>query len=227
MLDWIQEYADVIQIAASVITALVWIVYLQILVHTFRRQRRTSLLINRGGAQDMSARCLVSNMGSEPIYLQDVLAEIETGEDQYTASVVDHSELSREEIDRPEETTSQGPVHSGSFVDIGSFRDILSRADRSIGDRSRPDQVRRLTLIAIAASNQAQNIVAACRSFDVVREEGSESLLPPSVHTRQIRSWRKRRQLTRILDRLERERVMKQSVGSQLTGTYRPALRTG
>ena len=41
MWDWLSENAGIIQVAVAAITALVWLVYLHILVSGLRRQRRT------------------------------------------------------------------------------------------------------------------------------------------------------------------------------------------
>jgi hypothetical protein len=47
----------------------VWLLYLHLFLTSYRRQQETVILIHRGASEDDRARCIVSNMGSEPIYV--------------------------------------------------------------------------------------------------------------------------------------------------------------
>ncbi|MGR3562574.1 MAG: hypothetical protein ACU0FH_03770 [Heliomarina sp.] len=201
MLEFIRQNSELMQIGASLTTTLVWLVYLHVLLRGFREQRRSSVLINRGGGEDIDARCLVSNMGAQPAYLLDVLACIETDEGADVSSVVDRRELRREELERATEMTGQGPLPSGGYVDIGSFKDIAKRADSDIrlDDMSR----RTIKLIAVAATNQASHIVAAVREFDLVPEDNSVSVRPRSLEAKQLRSRRSRKQVRKALEMLQ------------------------
>ncbi|MBL3705319.1 hypothetical protein GI582_21690 [Sulfitobacter sp. BDSS02] len=201
MLEFIRQNSELMQIGASLTTTLVWLVYLHVLLRGFREQRRSSVLINRGGGEDIDARCLVSNMGAQPAYLLDVLACIETDEGADVSSVVDRRELRREELERATEMTGQGPLPSGGYVDIGSFKDIAKRADSDIrlDDMSR----RTVKLIAVAATNQAAHIVAAVREFDLVPEDNSVSVRPRSLEAKQLRSRRSRKQVRKALEMIQ------------------------
>ena len=201
MLEFIRQNSELMQIGASLTTTLVWLVYLHVLLRGFRDQRRSSVLINRGGGEDLDARCLVSNMGAQPAYLLDVLACIETDDSADVSSVVDRRELRREELERATEMTGQGPLPSGGYVDIGSFKDIAKRADSDIRIEDMPQ--RTVKLIAVAATNQASHIVAAVREFDLVPEGNSISVRPKSLEAKQLRSRRSRKQVRTALEMLQ------------------------
>lgn len=201
MLEFIRQNSELMQIGASLTTTLVWLVYLHVLLRGFRDQRRSSVLINRGGGEDLDARCLVSNMGAQPAYLLDVLACIETDDGADVSSVVDRRELRREELERATEMTGQGPLPSGGYVDIGSFKDIAKRADSDIRIEDMPQ--RTVKLIAVAATNQASHIVAAVREFDLVPEGNSISVRPKSLEAKQLRSRRSRKQVRTALEMLQ------------------------
>lgn len=201
MLEFIRQNSELMQIGASLTTTLVWLVYLHVLLRGFRDQRRSSVLINRGGGEDLDARCLVSNMGAQPAYLLDVLACIETDDGADVSSVVDRRELRREELERATEMTGQGPLPSGGYVDIGSFKDIAKRADSDIRIDDMPQ--RTVKLIAVAATNQASHIVAAVREFDLVPEGNSISVRPKSLEAKQLRSRRSRKQVRTALEMLQ------------------------
>ena len=201
MLEFIRQNSELMQIGASLTTTLVWLVYLHVLLRGFRDQRRSSVLINRGGGEDLDARCLVSNMGAQPAYLLDVLACIETDDGADVSSVVDRRELRREELERATEMTGQGPLPSGGYVDIGSFKDIAKRADSDIRIEDMPQ--RTVKLIAVAATNQASHIVAAVRELDLVPEGNSISVRPKSLEAKQLRSRRSRKQVRTALEMLQ------------------------
>lgn len=201
MLDFITQNVEIIQIATSLTMALVWLVYLQIFLSGYIQQRRSSILINRGGGPDMQARCLVSNMGAQPAYLLDVLASLDTGEDVNVASVVDREELRKEEMEQPTNVTGQGPIPSGGYVDIGTFEDVAGRVGYSASKDDLDDRC--LKLVAVCATNQANNVVAAVREFDLRAEKGRVRLMPRKLEARQIRSRRLRKKITSMLERLE------------------------
>lgn len=205
MLDWLTENIEVVQLVASLTTTVVWIVYLNIFLKGFIQQRRSSLLINRGGGEDLDSRCLISNMGDQPIYLLDVLAATDGESAPSLASVVDRKELRNGENERSSAITGQGPVKSGDFVDIGSFRDVTERADfHGLKDASGDGE--RLKLIVVAATNQAQHIVAATREFDIAADGDGVAVRPRTVEAHQIRARRKRKRLTKLLEEIQRKR---------------------
>lgn len=203
MMEFLTENVEIVQIAASLATTIVWLVYLHIFLSGYIQQRRSSILINRGGGPDMKARCLVSNMGAQPAYLLDVLASLDTGDAPAVASVVDRQELRKEELDQPANVTGQGPIPSGGYVDIGSFEDVARRAGHSAEDADLQDRC--LKLVAVCATNQANHVVAAVREFDLVPRDEGVRLAPRKLEARQIRSRRLRRKITSMLETLERK----------------------
>ncbi|WP_121062601.1 hypothetical protein [Chachezhania antarctica] len=204
MLDVIKSNIGLFQLATSVVVILVWLVYLNIFLKDFRQQRRSSLLITRGGADDITARCLVSNMGAQPAYLLDVLACFDTPDGPVFASVVDRSELRQDQVDLPSELTGQGPIASGGFVDIGSFRDVAGRA--LDGSGFRVNDCDDLKLVAVATTNQAQRLVAAVRDFGFDHDGDTVHVAPRAVEARQIRSRRDQRRIRKVLSALQTRR---------------------
>ncbi|MAM60565.1 hypothetical protein [Maritimibacter sp. UBA3975] len=204
MLDALTDHIEIVQLVTSLTTMLVWVVYLNIFLIGFVQQRRSSLLINRGGGEDLDSRCLISNMGAQPVYLLDVLAATEGEKAPTLASVVDRKELRDGEMERPTEITGQGPINSGAFVDIGSFREVAERAEFH-AMKNNADDPKRLKLIVVAATNQAKHIVAASREFDIAGG-GDVAVRPRAVEARQIRARRKRKRLTRLLNEIQQKK---------------------
>lgn len=218
MWDWMTENVTSLQVLVSLLSTVVWIVYLNIFLASFRRQTRSSLLINRAGAHDMQGRCLVSNMGSEPAFLLDVLAEVASDESVRTVSVVDRLELWDTETDPRGGVSAEGPIASGDYVDIGSFDDILKRAAKAFGEARGVPQELRIELVAIAATNQARQLVAAHRGFELCIDEEAMTIRPLQIQARQIRSRRQRHRIGKLLEELQVSKVIDRSV----TGDLRP-----
>jgi len=221
MWDWLKDNGPALQVVVSLLTILVWVAYLNIFLASFKRQTRSSLLITRAGARDLSGRCIVSNMGSEPAYLMDVLAELETGERHQTFSAADRLELwDRDSV--PEQGVSAiGPVASGSYVDLGTFDDILTRGSKRLGEGGHLDETTCLKLIVIAATSQARDIVAAYRTFEFSRDEGSGQVrvLPVEIEAEQVRSRRQKRKLRELLRELQRNEVIERDILPEVTGS--------
>ncbi len=213
MWQWILDNQPALQVVVSLTTTVVWIVYLHIFLSSFRRQTRSGLLINRAGRDGLRARCIVSNLGSEPAYLTDVLAEVEIGERTITASVVDRLEMF-EGGDTSE--TAQGPMASGAYIDIGSFEDIFERIRQRSGAEDVARQAERVKLIAVAATSQARDIVAAYRNFDITGSDEGAVLRPLEVEAPQVRSWLHRRRLKRLLSAIQRGARLERSASAQL-----------
>lgn len=201
MWEWISENSGLVQASMAAVTALVWMVYLHIIVSGLRRQRRTEILIHLGGSRDLSARFLVSNLGFEPIYVLEIMLTVGTADGQRMSSVADRTEIARDQHPTPREATLQGPLKSGDHVEIGSVTDLLDRARSKGFDRIEPQDVRefRVTVAAITAADSS--IVAATRDFTMQRLGDELCLCPKSLSARQIRSRRERRQIEADLRR--------------------------
>jgi hypothetical protein len=197
-MQWISAHSDVLQIILNALTALVWIVYLQIFLVSFWRQRRPNLIINAGAGRGLEARCFVANLGLEPLYLSDVLVEIEVPGDSHRAIITDRSEMDDEQLNNPDEATNQGPISSGAQVDIGSFRDLAHRARELDGYAG--EEIHAVEVITVAMTASKGSHIYTSRKWRVSSEEGSKILQPMSRRSKQITSWRERRKLKKELD---------------------------
>lgn len=193
MWDWVSENSGLVQAAMAAITALVWVVYLHILVLGMRRQRRTEILIHLGGARDLSARILVSNLGLEPLYVLEIMLTVWTADGERMSSVADRTEIAKDQHESPRQATLQGALKSGDHVEIGSVTDLLDRARHKSFDRIEPEDIRQLQITVAAITAADSSIAAATRRFAMRREGDHLSLRPLNLAAQQIRSRRARR----------------------------------
>lgn len=217
---WIQENASGLQVVTSVAMVVIWLVYLHLILLGFLRQRRSSLLINRAGRRDIRARCLISNMGVEPAYILDVLAEIETDDGFVTASVVDWEEVPVDRDSEPGGVSRQGPLNSGEHFVLGTFEELIDRAAHRFGEEALKSEARSIFLIVLASTNQARHVVAAGRKFEVRRDVGKRvaDLDPVQPEAIQVRSGARRRRLGTLLEQFQHRETTQDSMYQAILG---------
>ncbi|MGR3755770.1 MAG: hypothetical protein ACU0AT_00880 [Tranquillimonas sp.] len=187
-MTWLSEHSAALQVVLSGAMTLIWLIYLQLILMGVLRQRHSMILINRSAGAGESARCFISNMGAEPVYLISVIADLECDGKAFAALVTDREEISADDLQTPAEATTQGLVESGGFVDIGSFGDLMWRALSHL-DMPKDQPVERLTLTIAANSGHSALLVAGRRSFRVGWNDGARAFVPETVSTIQIRNW--------------------------------------
>lgn len=199
MWEWIIAHSSVLQALVGLITAGIWITYLQVFVGSMRRHRRSEILITMGGDRGIGGRVLISNLGLEPIYILDVLFKNYRAADDPAISVVDRTETDPADLQNPIHSTLQCPLKSGEYVDLGSFSNVLDRAARRSG-RERDDlELSQIEITVAAVTAAASTIVAARRRFTVAVIEDTVLLRPVSLYATQIRGWLGRRHVQRLL----------------------------
>ena len=201
-MEWLNNHATLMQATVGLVTAAVWIFYLQLFLVNFLRQRRPEILISRGAGLGLGARCFIANLSLEPIYVSQLLISLELEDEKIYAAVTDRESLSEDQIDNPKQATNQGPVRSGDSFDAGSFRELVCRALTANGrDEETPINGFELTVVAMHAASSS--FIGARRRYTCTEQDGGFEVNPTTLATRQIRSpiarWRLWRQLKRDL----------------------------
>lgn len=223
MYKWIVEHHQVLSVLASLGSVVIWLVYAQLLYLGFRRQRSPRLIINRGRNKDINALCLISNMSAESVFIEYIIAELETSEGAITMDVTDFEQEYTEgdEDDRQRklssetqlslnstENTRQGPIEPGGFLHIGTFCQLIQRLARDEGILMAGDvpqgslEFHRLTLRLIGIYGPENMPVGAERSFDLKLSGSYFGLRPASWDTKQLASIWQRRRLRKTVEKL-------------------------
>ncbi|MBZ9557808.1 MULTISPECIES: hypothetical protein [unclassified Modicisalibacter] len=222
MFHWISQHKDVLTVFTNLGTLCIWLVYAQLLYWGFRRQRRPRLIINRGKKKDINALCIISNMSAESIFIEYIIAELETSQGTITMDVTDFEQQysEGEEIDSREEgrrklsdssvkeNTRQGPLGSGDFLHIGTFDDLIRRMARDEGiemQDHRPEgdlAFKSLTIRLIGIYGPEDMPVGAERQFLLQDNDRYCSLTPATWDTRRLASKRERRELRKRVQQL-------------------------
>lgn len=204
MLQWISENSDAISAVSSVAMLFVWVAYLQVFLHSYRRQVRPKIVINRAAGSALGAACFVSNMSAEAIYLESVIVKLKCGELTARHTVTDVDALDGEEQPSdPRRRTLQGPLRPGEYTSIGTFESLIYKVLRRKGEP--PDRLKQfdepisLEVVVIADYSSDDLLIGAVRRFAAEWKNDQWHLVPETAETEQIRSRPKRREIRNLI----------------------------
>jgi hypothetical protein len=185
-----------INVITNILMLGVWALYFQLILHTYRHGLRPKILINRAAGCTLDARCIITNMSSEKIYLESVLLTLSNDEEEQTFVLTEY--VGAEPQSATPQLLFQGPLSSGELVDIGSYRSLM---DRSLGSDAnhplREPNLRSLKIAVVATYTAEDQIIGAERTFDIDPEDHRMSPLRYSAD--QIRSGRRRAEIERYM----------------------------
>lgn len=204
MLQWIMDNHGVVSAGANVLMLLVWFLYLQLFLRSYRHQLRPTVLINRGGGRTVRSRCIVTNMSTETIYIELVILKLKAGDRTVNASLSDIDRLASNAIEErpdPRSNLFQGPLENGDYLDLGTFGELMEIAlseenQQGIG----VGDVTEVTITVLGYYTWS-GIVAAERSFVAEMCNGEQRLKARHGSTRQITSWLERKRYKRFLEK--------------------------
>lgn len=198
-MEWLNDNAQAISAIASICTLFVWVFYAQLLYNGYVRQRRPRVIINRGKGIGVDAICLISNMSSEAIYVQHLVAVLHTQKKSYSLDVVEYQQHGSEKQEASYRT-HQGPLASGNYLNIQSFGDIVNQVKQywEIDDSLLHEKNIQLEIRVIAIYGSEDMPTGASRSFNLDLDASpNRQLIPASVDTDRLNS---RGQRKRVLE---------------------------
>nr|WP_290702601.1 hypothetical protein [Halomonas sp. UBA3074] len=196
-MEWLNENAQAISAIASICTLFVWVFYAQLLYNGYVRQRRPRVIINRGKGIGVDAICLISNMSSEAIYVQHLVAVLHTKKQSYSLDVVEYQQGGSEQQEGSYRT-HQGPLASGDYLNIQSFGDIVNQVKEywEIDDNLLHEQNIQLEIRVIAIYGSEDMPTGASRSFNLDLDASpNRQLIPASVDTDRLNSRGQRKRV--------------------------------
>src|SRR5690606_5371784 len=134
VLDWLLANGELLNLIANWTMVAIWIAYLQIFLHSFRRQTLPKIVINRAAGSSLDASCFVSNMSSDAIYIESVIVKIETDGDTILSKVTDFDSVGDHGAnDDPKLRTYQGTLAPSQYSSLGKFDDLIAMVARRKG----------------------------------------------------------------------------------------------
>lgn len=219
--QWVTENADTFSGITSVGMLVIWAVYLQLLLHNFRMQRRSQIIINRGKGRDINSVCLFSNMSKQSVFIDLVMVRVTTSNMQWICNVTDVVDdsgrpvnINRQDEGRDinlHEFTRQGPMVSGDYMEAGTFGNMIRQAGFAQGiefdehnDIAGDDALVSIEISLIAIFGAEKHQIGARRTFHIQSaDDGRMLLIPDDARTEQFKTRRHRRTLQRWRRELE------------------------
>ena len=177
----------------------------------YRRQRQPRILINKGvGGEGLDSPCLICNMSEEAVYVYFILVILETSDEPIQVPVTDcEVDAMGEDTNVLSARTRQGPVQSGKYLELLSYRLLLERAASAGGielKNGKPVntdiELRALEFHVVCIYGSDNQPFGAVRRFEFkTSESGDLSLVPDSIDTTHKTSARYRRQIRQWLKR--------------------------
>ena len=197
MLEWLTNYGSAVSAAANIGMLLVWVVYLGTFLRQFRRQTQPKIVINKAVGSDLDAACFISNMSSEPIYVEAIQVAFESRSGNWDTFVTDMAPRRDDDVPSdPRQRTRQGPMRSGDYMPIGSFSELLERVANGNEDLAKIDLADHkdpLLHVRVFADYASEDlVVGADRCFYLERRNEVWTVRTLGEFTRQIRSRRQR-----------------------------------
>lgn len=213
--SWVTANAAVLSALASVGMLLIWGVYLQLLLHNFRAQRRPQIIINRGRGSDINALCLISNMSSEAVFIETLFARLDTSKGCWMSDITDVLDHQGNQSCRGGErdsatlsdVTRQGPMNAGGYMEAGVFHSLVQQIAREQGitldekfcATDSELELRSLEVGVIAIFGNESGPIGAVRKFNIEWDEKNGiRLKPDSRITHQLRGAKGRREVKRL-----------------------------
>ncbi|AUC55207.1 hypothetical protein CDO87_19465 [Sagittula sp. P11] len=197
MWTWILDNAAALSVALNTAMLLVWLAYLQLFLTSIRRSNRAVIHIDMAAGQNEDARCIVTNMGADTVYILGVKVDLDCDGDAREALVTDVLEEDGPLGGDFRERTNQGPLAGGEAMDIGSFHNIVDRAAMRMGEDISLTTCHSVEITVVVAAQQAHRLLGGHKRYDITRENGALRFRSEDILTRQITSGRRRRQLAR------------------------------
>ncbi|SHE52877.1 hypothetical protein SAMN02745148_00539 [Modicisalibacter ilicicola DSM 19980] len=223
MFDWLSRHSDLLTIFTNTASIIVWLGFSQALYMEMRRRRHPRLLINSGKKKDTSALCIISNMSDEPVFIEYIIAELDTSRGVIRMDVTDYDQSytpgdedqgyaagadRREPADLDPNNDHQGPLDVDDFIHIGTFDRVIRRLAREAGiemEGHRPAgdlHFRSLTIRLIGIYGPESLPIGAERRFKLTHKYHYCALRPASADTRRLASRWQRHKVRKWIEQI-------------------------
>ncbi len=208
MWQWLAENHLSLTVFANIGMLTIWLLYLGVFLRQYRRQTRPRILISRAAGNTLDASCFITNMSSDPVYLEAISVTLEGEDSTWTGTATDVRTPDGEQVpEDPRMRTHQGPIQPAGYFPIGTFRTLLERVGEvnpKLGASIMDNCDGSMLCIKVYADYASEDlIIGAERRFRLAGKGHECRVLAEGRTTRQIRSRARRRRAEAELQQLE------------------------
>ncbi|KAF0095735.1 MAG: hypothetical protein E1N59_511 [Puniceicoccaceae bacterium 5H] len=187
--EWMNSNSGALSVLTNGGMLIVWIVYAQLLLRSYRRRRRPRMAISSSSSKQEGGRIIACNLAANSIFVECIMLCLTYEDDQKRRRFLDESVMG--------ETARDGPVgalKSGHSFDLGTIKDLIEssfgRAKDQNGHFLEGTKAIQVVVIGFYAENKMP--FAAGRHFDIECEGEHMKLHTDSVFTDHWTSKRER-----------------------------------
>lgn len=170
---------------STAIMAVIWVIYFQLFLLQYRRNSRPYLVFHHAQNDNPDAICLLVNMGEQPVHVQTVQAVVHLKNGKSLISAVTDYQRINPEQQNIQQSIRQGPVLSGGYIVLGTFRNILLGENDDSFDNRRLEDIEELVLRVAVIHGPSGFPVGARRSFQIEHRPKTR-IQPANIHTEQL-----------------------------------------
>lgn len=212
-MQWISQDSEWLNVLLRAGMLFVWLFYAHLLLSSFRRARTPKIIVDLGLGRGLNKYCLIANMSSDAVFVQVVVAALYNEENHISRDITDLKVRARSDAEGQagvsgiQAQTVQGPLQAGSYIDIGTFGEIIDvvlkeHSSSRSEEESREEQADRysMELTVIATFGPDNQPIGARRRFEFLRSDmGAQLVRPTTVGTERLASNRDRKHMHRWL----------------------------
>jgi hypothetical protein len=209
MIEWLSDNAMLVSALASVMMALVWVIYAHIGIIGFIHSRRPRIIIDQTEDRTLDTKFVIVNLSEHPVYISCIMVAVERDGEETVRKVSTYHEVKNEDGETDLENVSaqlqQGTLDSGQLFMLGDTDRLLEwmvhgdgwsqetpRRDRLYQSLMEIESIEVRVLAAVGVEDRA---VGSSRRFTVDHENGEVRIRPENRHTRHLTGWRHHRTL--------------------------------
>lgn len=199
MLQFLAANVELLNAFLNGVLVLIWAVYLQLFLVSHLRLARSVIHIDIGAADGERTRCLVTNLSSNPIYVQGIVADFFENGNCARTVITEREEIDEGDVEDPLARTNRGTLQPGQTVDVGSLADMVRRAQIRLEQDWSTDEIDHVTVTVVGISGQLERVVGASKTFDAHYSHGRTNFFAQTLLTHQIRPRRARAAFSEVL----------------------------
>lgn len=199
MFEWLGNNASTITALGSLLTVVIWVLYLNLFYREYRTRGVPHIVIKQGYGFDLDTSCYISNMGH---YAVDVIAALIRAQRAGESVVFVASEMSER---APDHRRAERPLQAGNVLELATFRSLVRQAEEQLPPTSADadDDHMELEVRVVALVGPQQVPRGARRRFHVFPDEGTRHVQPHDVLPQQLSSRRQRRLVRQWLEQAQ------------------------
>ena len=197
MSGWASESYAIANLVVSILMLAVWGVYLELFWRSYRRRLRPKLVISRGAGSGIGAYCLISNLSSEPVFIEGIIIRLLAAGERTSIAITDLAKFKMTGPKQQEPSPGEGPMKPGDYMVIGRFSALVDAASAAADRELRSPWVAEIWVIADYSCDG--RVIYSRRRFTVRTERDERVLAPERLETEIVRSRSEQEEITQLL----------------------------